>query len=149
MIRPKIKIARDSDSKVIQEILQANQMLAEGLDWSRIYPSWILAEWKDEIVGCIQVLVGYPTGMIPLWAVLPKYKNSGIGIYLLWAAEEILRQAGCDGFLGITDSGRILKKLERLGGVKIGQFSLIMKRIYKEERDGQRNKDTNSAAATA
>ena len=132
MIRPKIRVAQNSDAEVIQQILKANDMFTEGLDWSRLYPNWLIAEWKRKPIGCVQFLIGYPVGMIPMLAVLPGYRDSGTGMYLMWAAEELLRQAGCDGFLGITDSGRVLKKLPKLGGLEIGEFTLFVKRIFRD-----------------
>jgi GNAT superfamily N-acetyltransferase len=130
VIKPTIRPAIDADSAEIQRVLSETGLLVNGLDWSKIYPSWLVAEYKGEIVGTIQVLLGYPLGHMDILAVVPKYQNLGFGVYLWRAAEHILTINGCDGYTVFSDSPCILKHIGKLGGVIFGPpANWIFKRV--------------------
>lgn len=133
MLKPKIRPAQDSEGEAIYKLLKEVGLVPEGLDWSRVYPSWIVAEYKNEIIGCAQVLPGKPLGHIGFLAVTPQYQQFGIGVHLLRAGEHLLASLGCDGFTGLTDHPHILRKLQKLNFVTFGpKVAWIFKRLYRQ-----------------
>jgi ribosomal protein S18 acetylase RimI-like enzyme len=132
MMTPKIRLAQDSDAEDIKRILENCNLIPNGLNFSRVYPSWLVAEYKGEIVGCCQVLIGFPLGHIGFWAIDPSRQGYGFGIFLWKAAEIMLANHGCDGFTGLTDHKDILKRLESVGAVIFGPpVNWIFKRVKK------------------
>ena len=142
MIRPTIRLARDSEGEDIRHILDEVGQIPEGLDWSRVYPYWLVAEHDGIIVGCAQVLPGFPLGHFGFWGILPGYQNKGIGIFLWKAVEKLLANGGSDGFTGMTLNEQVLKHLPEVGGVVFGDpCHLIFKRvprINRSETNGRR-----------
>ena len=145
MIRPTIRLAEDSEAEDVRYILEQVGQIPNGLDWSRVYPCWLVAELNGVICGCIQVLHGFPLSHIGFWAVLPGYQNRGIGIFLWKAAEKLLANSGSDGFTGMTLNPQVLKRLPEVGAIEFGdKVSLIFKRVYRRKENGRReNQVTN------
>ena len=143
MIRPIIRLATDDEGEDIRHILSECGQIPEGLDWSRVHPCWLVAEYKGIIVGCVQTIIGYPLGHFGFWAVLPSYQNYGIGIFLWKAAERVFAQSGCDGFTGLTANPQVLKHLGKAGGITFGdKCDVIFKRVYRGRSNGAK-KDHN------
>ncbi len=137
MIRPKLRRATNADAKDIKEILDANEQIPNGHDWSEIGPEWIVAEYDETIVGCVAIHCGKPFGHLAFLAVLPGYFNGGVGAYLWRAAERVLSNNGCDGYSATTDNEQILKKLPKIGGIVYGDpVKMVFKRVYRK-KDGQ------------
>ena len=141
MIRPIIRLAQDSEGEDIHHILDEVGQIPDGLDWSRVYPYWLVAEHDGIIVGCAQVLPGFPLGHFGFWGILPGYQNKGIGIFLWKAVEKLLANGGSDGFTGMTLNPQVLKRLPEVGAIEFGdKVSLIFKRVYRRKENGRRNR---------
>lgn len=133
LTRSRIRLAVQADIPAIQQLLDANDLLIKGLDWSEIDNSWWVAEYKDKLVGCMQVLPGKPLGAFTFLAVAPEYHGSGVGVQLLTTAEIVLGMQGCDGFVSWTFNPVILKRLERWNTSNLGEVSLLVKRVRKHK----------------
>ena len=134
MIKPIIRPAQNHEAEIVRLILEMVGLIPEGLDWSEIYPSWLVAEHKGMIIGCVQVLPGKPLGHIGFLAVVPKYQYYGYGVLLLKAAERLLGNMGCDGFTSLTDHPHILRKMDKLGFTKFGPMvNWFFKRVQRKE----------------
>jgi GNAT superfamily N-acetyltransferase len=126
MIRPKIRIATNDEGEIIRDILATVDDMPECLDWSRVWPNWLLAEHKGVICGTIQVLPGYPMGHIGCLAILPRYRRQGIAAYLSWAAEELLRRSGVSGLTFTSNDQKLIEALERHGAVGVDETVRLM-----------------------
>lgn len=125
-----VRFAKDEDGIAIRDLLNLNDCLTEGLDWLEISPYWLVAEHRGQIIGCIQVLPGLPTGFIDQWVVNPEYVGSGVGMSLLYAAEESLTARGCNGYVAHIENEVLLSNMERFGACKLGNgFTVIFRRI--------------------
>jgi len=108
------------------------------MNWTRIYPSWLVGEYKGEIVGVVQALVGYPMGHIGFLAVVPKYQFLGFGVRLHRAAENVFALHGCDAYDAMTDNPHILRKLDKIRAVTLGSpVSVVLKRVPKVKIIGE------------
>jgi len=134
MIKPVIRLAQDSEAPIIEAILREVNLIPHGLDWSHVYPFWLVADLRGEIVGVIQVLPGKPLGHIGFWGVVPKWQSSGVGVFLLRAAQYALANSGCDGFTAVTDHPGVVKRIEGWGAVVFGPpVNWVFKRVAKLE----------------
>lgn len=137
VIRPTIRLAQDHEGEEVHAILAAVGQVPGGLDWSRVYPSWLVAEHDGIIVGVIQVIMGYPLSHIGFWAVEPAWQNKGVGILLWWEAEKMIGDSGSDSFTGMTTNPQVLKRLPEVGGILFGDepAKVIFKRVSRKRKE--------------
>jgi len=58
-----IALAQNEDGDRLRELVkQAGFLSADELDWSDIYPYWLVARIKGEVMGCIQIAMSKPVG---------------------------------------------------------------------------------------
>jgi GNAT superfamily N-acetyltransferase len=127
MIRPTtIRVAQNHEGEIIRDILATVADVPGPLDWSRVWPNWLLAEHKGVICGTIQVLPGYPMGHIGCLAILPRYRKQGIAAYLSWAAEELLRRSGVSGLTFTSNDQKLIEALERHGAQGLDETVRLM-----------------------
>lgn len=131
MIRGTTRLATQADVPAIQALCKEASMFIEGVDWSDIEPFWIVAEYKGEVVGCINMCLGKPFGYVPIMIVTKRYLHTGIGISLWKAAERWLASSGADGFYWVTHNKQVLRKLKRIGAVELETMTLCAKRIWR------------------
>ena len=130
MIRPSIRLATDDEGPKIVEILEASdEHVPDCLDWSRVWPHWLLAEHRGVRCGCINVLPGRPVGYIGSLAVLPVYQHEGIGAYLCLAAEDMLACSGVTGIVYTTKHPQIINGLAKRGAYGEDGFHFIFKPV--------------------
>ena len=64
--------ATNDDGPRISELVSQMGFAVEGLNWSNVRPSWLVAEIEGEIVGCVQALIGRPVGRLEFLSTSPK-----------------------------------------------------------------------------
>jgi len=66
-----IVIATDEMAPEIERLAKMTNFEFEGwdIDWSRVYPSWLLAYHDGVAVGAVQALPGYPVGRVELLSI--------------------------------------------------------------------------------
>ena len=71
MTKPNVTItlAGNGDAEDVQRLVLAAGFEVPGLDWSRIYPHWLVAKIGDRIVGCVEVLLGRPIGRLEVLSI--------------------------------------------------------------------------------
>jgi len=131
LTRTKFRRARKADTPFIIDLLSANDLVCQGLDWSDIGDTWWVAVHKDEIVGCVQVLFGKPLGVVNFLAVEPKFHRSGVGVQLIKTAEILLSVADCDGYMAGTSTEAIIKRSKDLGLTSLGEVTIFVKRVFR------------------
>jgi len=63
-----VRLAQNEDGDDVHGLLYASGLRLEGLDWSDIYPHWLVVGPNGKLVGCLQVLLGKPVGFIEFMA---------------------------------------------------------------------------------
>ena len=139
LTRTAFRRARKSDTPFIMDLLSANDLMIGGLDWSDIGDTWWVATHKDEVVGCVQVLLGKPLGVVNFLAVAPKFHHSGLGVQLIKTAEILLGASDCDGFLAATQTPAIINRATDLGLTSTGKLNVFVKRVFRYAQDTPKN----------
>ena len=126
-----IRLASNEDADRIKELLSPKI----ELDWSDIYPYWLVAEREGEIVGCINVALSKPIGILDQLAVDPSL-NSHVKGKVVRAL--ILQGLGTLNAAGIFHAAsmipfelksfkRVLKK--HFGSVVVNQGNIVLTRV--------------------
>jgi hypothetical protein len=69
-----VRLAKNEDGEKIAELARKGGFYFDDwdIDWSDIFPYWLVAEYKGEVVGCIQVLPGKPVGRLEMLGISPS-----------------------------------------------------------------------------
>lgn len=115
--KPEIILAPNVMGEEIKSLVNKAGFLTK-LDWSDIYPFWLVAIAENKIVGCLQVCPGKPVGRLEMLAVDQEYthqKKAKVVSMLLTVGVRTLKAHGAQmvtGHVGFEDKGykRMLKK---------------------------------------
>ena len=141
-----IRIAEDKDGPEIGKLYKECEWPDHGVDWTRpgIGRWWIVAEENEEIVGAMQVVASKPFSYIGDIIIRPNYRaRNGQGkgrlsrkvgllpysLYIVGLA--LLEKMGTEICFGIvaSDQGALKKFLINHGGIDLGEFSLMGRRL--------------------
>ena len=124
----KVEIARDGS--VIKELVHGD----DALDWSAVYPYWLLASFDDRPVGCVQVCPSSPVGRMENLAteddIDPRLRAMVVK-KLMEAGYQTLREMGAQMAMAtISFDKRSFKKLlKRRGCVVVDNGNVLAKRL--------------------
>ena len=129
-----IRLAQNSDGPRIGELVWESGYMVEDVDWTDIYPYWLVADVDGRLAGGLQVLPGKPMGRLELLAVedaLPHRTNALVVKSLILAGMATLTKAGAQlasGFIPFEYKSykRMLKKR---GGKVVAQGNMIESRL--------------------
>lgn len=130
----KIRLAPDGAGVLIQKILEDNDVILEGINWSEsIYPYWLLATVDEDVIGCVQVIPAKPFGIIEFLYFDPKapFKMRAIAAQkLILQAMSNLYQGGVNYSMSFVEqvNGKFYDIIEKYA-VKVGEGSIFMKRF--------------------
>ena len=129
-----VRLAQNEDGDTIHDLLHADGLRLEGLDWSDIYPHWLVAEMGVGIVGCIQVLLGKPVGFIEFMATakaLSHRERAGVAQALYDQSLASLKTYGAQMIAGtISFEMKAWKRVvKRRGGVVLASGNVLIKRV--------------------
>ncbi len=135
----KIRLAQNSDGPRIGELARASGFGVDGLDWSDIYPHWLVAERDDPendagVVAAIQVSLGKPIGRLEMLVAdrgLGHRERALVVRELLLQGLATLRQSGAQVAMGVLPFGeRAYKRLlKRRGAVVAFSGNAMLKRL--------------------
>ncbi len=77
----------------------------QKVDWSEVYPSWLVALYESKVIGAIQTSPTKPVGRVELlflWPELPKKLKAVAVRRLLHSAYAILQAQGLQGAIGVV-----------------------------------------------
>ena len=104
------------------------------LDWSDVFPHWIIAEVEGDIAGAIQVCPGKPIARLEWLLIHPRYRHrmrAQIAKALWYAGLGTLKRAGAQmasSLIEFDDPGT-KAVLEHRAAVEIGQGRIMIKRL--------------------
>lgn len=130
-----IRLAKNEEGTEIYDLVRENGFKIDGLDWSDIYPFWLVAENKEEkIIGCLQVCVSRPIGHIEMLSVKPDVipmEKAIVVKSLLIAATITLKKGGAQLASGMIpfEMKSYKKLLKKRGCVVIASGNLMVKRL--------------------
>ena len=73
-----IRLATNEEGYEVARLAAFSGFKFEGwdLDWSEVYPYWIVAEIDGKLVGCVQVSLSKPVGRVEIMGVDPTLSNA-------------------------------------------------------------------------
>ena len=131
----KIEIADDGVAPEVERLSKSNHFEFEGwdIDWSQVYPSWLVAFIGGEMVGCVQVLPGIPLGRLEFLSVnmdLKREIRREIAKKLDLAGLATLKSQGSQGAAATIPFDRpgFRDLVESLGGTDINEGWIVVQR---------------------
>lgn len=130
----KIRLAENSEGQIVKSLAGSNGFDAVEMDWSDIYPYWLVAEFEDEIIGTVQVCPSRPIGRLEMLHVIPEIKNGLRRIavtMLLIAGVETLKSHGAQVVSGVIpfDLKSYKRFLKKRGAVSAGVGNIMLWRV--------------------
>lgn len=129
-----IRLAVDEAGPLIAELLKENGIEFPACDWARVFPSWLIATQKDDLIGCLQVMPVKPIGYVNFLHVKPSasFKMRAIAIRkLALAAISTMHYAGVHYVAGFVspENKRFLNVLEKLKFAKLASGLIVIRQI--------------------
>lgn len=127
----KIRLAVNNDAQRIKELADKGA----DLDWSDIYPYWLVAEKDGVVVGCLNVALSKPIGILDQLAIdesLNPHARARAVKALIEQGRATLRAAGASASISLIpfelrSYKRALKK--HFGAEVVNQGNVIMARL--------------------
>jgi len=130
----KIRLALDETGPLIAEILKENGIDLPGMDWSKVFPHWLIATVDDDVIGCLQVMPSKPIAYCEMLCVTEKVSFKLRAIAMLKLMQQGLATAyhggasyvACNIDFGNDKFTNVIKKMN--AQMMCGRF-LFMKRL--------------------
>ena len=129
-----VRLAEDVDGPAIGRLVVQAGFAVATLDWSKVYPYWLVADREDRVVGCIQVCMGLPIARLELMATDPELSNRArarVVKALLIHGLAMLKREGAEIAAGVVP-GKLKgyqKILLHRGAIIIWSGDLFAKRL--------------------
>lgn len=129
-----IRMAQNTDGETIQSLVQHAGFTIDGIDWSDVYPYWLVAENGAGVIGCIQVLPAKPMGWLEMLGTdqaLSDPQRAKAVKALVIAGSAMLKQAGAQLAIGVIpfEMRSYTKILKRRGARVVSRGNIIAKRL--------------------
>lgn len=128
-----IRLAVNAAGPQIADVLRENGIVPE-VDWSKVFPHWLIATVDEHVIGCCQVIPSQPFGYVEFLFVRPSvpFKLRAIALRkLIVQSMSTLHMAGCQYVGGYTDqrNAKFANVLENLRFTKTLSADLYVKRL--------------------
>ncbi|MCP4900054.1 MAG: hypothetical protein GY906_24050 [bacterium] len=138
-MNPTIRIAQNEDGEAVRRLVQEgpDAFAPEGveLDWSEIYPFWVVAEDEEKIVGTVQLCMALPVGRVEMLSVDPDLSDrdrakvvKGLTDY----AITYMRRSGVQLFTSAVAFGnnRFKRAFKKRHGQIVEQANVFLMRTF-------------------
>lgn len=129
-----VRLARNDEGPVIHQLMQQGGAPDFGwVDWSQVYPYWLVGEVNGTVKGCVMVNPGQPFGRVEFLAVegtLPHHEKAILCRDLCYAGVASCQQMGSQAVMSNIDTGDGAWRqiAEKRGWVVTGEGAYMMKR---------------------
>ena len=129
----RIRLASNKDGKKIKELVTSAGFNID-IPFDDIYPFWLVAEYQNEIVGCLQVCVGKPIGRLEMLATkkpLPHKIKTITVLHLMATGTNTLKESGVTMVSSMVSfKMKSFKRiLQRYGGFTLTTGNLMGKKL--------------------
>lgn len=129
-----VRMASNADGERIRDLLWAMGYRLLGIEWDDIEPYWIVAEFRGEVIGCLQTCPGKPMGRLELLAVYPdlsRRQTADIVKTLIFRGMGILSAQGSQAaeFLVPFEFKSYVKVLKHRGAEIVTDGHLMVKML--------------------
>jgi hypothetical protein len=125
-----IDLAPDELGPAIGAILEQHGI--SGLDWSRVFPHWLIATVGDTVIGCVQVLPSRPVGYANFLHVSKSasFKERAVAIdKLILAAVSTIHGCGAQWACANVAEAKFVDVLKRRNFAQVNETAQMMKRL--------------------
>lgn len=136
--RVTVRLAVDEAGPLIAEVLKDNGIILEHADWSKVFPSWLIACDGDAVIGCIQVLPARPMGWLEFLYVKPSvpFKLRAIALRkLAIQGVSTLYHHGSQYAACAVDARnkKFYDVLKKFNVVQVAEAKLMVKRLKEDD----------------
>jgi hypothetical protein len=129
-----IRLATDDDGPRIAGLLAASGFTIDGLDWSEVYPYWLVSEEGGAITGCVQIVMGRPIGGLERLSLDPdmgRRAKARTVKALVSHGAALLKGFGAQVAMGMVpdELAGYLKVLRHRGARDVGHGIVMAKRL--------------------
>ena len=130
----KIRLATDEAGLLIADVLKSNGIELPFANWSKVFPSWLIATVDDDVIGCVQVMPAKPVGYAEWLYVKPSapFKMRAIAVHkLIYAAIATVQQAGASYITCLQDNNntKFSDVLKKINFVPVSENTRLVKRL--------------------
>jgi hypothetical protein len=119
----RVRFARDSEGSCIAQMVHSSHEGVPNVSWTKLYPSWIVAEHDQELVGCVQVCYGVPIGRLEFLSFVPNlaFRTRALAVRALLGLGSLsLLNAGATAIAGTVGfDQRSFKEILKANGCAI------------------------------
>ena len=132
-----IRLALDETGPLIAEILKENGIEIPGANWNRIFPHWLIACDRDDVIGCVMVMPAKPVGYCEFLMVKQSvsFKLRAIAIRKLIISAMATIHAGGGAYVGAVldkKNDKFAGVLTKLNFVKASDNTMYVKKLVAE-----------------
>ncbi len=129
-----IRLATSEDGAAIERLVRQGGFPIDGLDWSQVYPHWLVSENGAGINGCIQVCATLPIGRLEMLGIddsLSHRVKAVVFRNLVIYGLTCLQASGCQALWSLVpfEMKGFKKMLKRRGAVVITNGNVLLKRL--------------------
>ena len=126
-----VRLAQNPEGQQIKQLATESGFGIEDLDWSIVYPYWIVAEHEAIMTGAIQVCPSLPVGRLEMLCTpreLSHRMRAQTVKSLLLAGLEALRQHGSTMASGIIpfEMKSYKRMVKKRGGMVVANGNVMM-----------------------
>ena len=136
MTKPNITVAlaQNGEAEDVKRLVLAAGFAVPEVGWENIYPHWLVAKRGDEIVGCMEVLLGRPIGRLENLVVdksLDNYARARVVRSLWFQGIAVLKQYGADlaSYMIRFEDKSWKKILKKRGAVVMARGNIMVQRV--------------------
>jgi len=129
-----VRFATNDEGLRVAELLDVSGFTIDDLDWSEIYPNWLIAEENEEVIGCLQIIPSKPVGWLELLSLernMGKKRKARAVKALVSNGAALLKGMGAQVAMGVipADLGEYIKVLEHRGAREANRGIILAKRL--------------------
>lgn len=128
--------ATDADGPTIGNLVALNNynISDQPIDWTRVYPYWVVAEYDGEIVAALQVCMGKPIGRLEMLTIDPELSpqlRGGVFKDIVHYGMHVLKRGGAQfaSFMVPFELKSYSRVLKKRGCVKLFQGNTMIRRL--------------------
>lgn len=118
-----VRFATDAEGPAVGAIVKGAGHVVGGCDWSKVYPHWLVAIYRGDMVGVLQICYGIPVARLELLAFLPgvSYRARALAVKSLLSMGIVAaKKAGASMVSGcIPAAQQTFKEFLKTEGCKV------------------------------
>lgn len=132
----KTRLALDGEGSLVATLAAHSGFCFKGwdIDWSRVHPHWLIAEYEGRPIGTINVCLGRPVTRLEIMGIDPEVSQRIRGctaLALTDAGSVIARQYGAEAISGLIpfDNPSYKRVALRRGWIVLDSGNLLLRRV--------------------